>query len=88
MNEPEETEPSDPLARAVALSERTRLAEEWLADIRERRDRAIRDAIGSGGTTTRALGAACGLTASQVSAIWRRENPARPRRPSGPPPSG
>lgn len=76
----EETEPADPLARAIALSERTRLAEEWLADIRERRDQAIRDAIGSGGTTTRALGAACGLTASQVSAIWRRQNPPRPRR--------
>jgi hypothetical protein len=68
------------VARAIELAERVRAAEGLLSDIRERRDQAIRDAIASGGVTTRELGRRCGLTASQVSAIWRREHPPRPRR--------
>jgi hypothetical protein len=73
--------PADPLERAVTLAGRARAAEELLGDIRARRDDAICEAIRAGGITTRELGRRCGLTASQVSAIWRRDNPARPRRP-------
>lgn len=80
------TDAADPLERARALAERTRLAEGLLADVRSRRDDAICEAIRTGRVTTRELGRMCGLTASQVSAIWRRENPARPRRPPRPEP--
>ena len=66
-------------ARAGELAERVRLAEQMTADIRARRDAAIIAAI-EAGWTTRAIGDVCGLTASQVSTIWRRERPARPRR--------
>ncbi|MGI9540273.1 MAG: hypothetical protein ACR2N6_09000 [Miltoncostaeaceae bacterium] len=66
-------------ARAAELSERARLAEQMTADIRGRRDQAIIAAI-EAGWTTRAIGELCSLTASQISTIWRRERPARPRR--------
>jgi len=71
--------PDDPASRAEQLAERTRTAEGMAADIRRRRDEAIVAAI-EAGWTTRALGSRLGLTASQVSAIWRREHPPRPRR--------
>lgn len=66
-------------SRAAELAERVRLAEEMAAGIRGRRDEAIIAAI-EAGWTTRAIGELCGLTASQISTIWRRERPARPRR--------
>ncbi len=70
----------DPIARAIELAGETRSAEAAASELRDRRDSAIIEAIRAG-VTTRELGRLCGLTASQVSAIWRRDNPPRPRRP-------
>ena len=69
----------DPVTLAIALADETRSAEAAASRLRDRRDHAIVEAIRSG-ITTRELGRRCGLTASQVSAIWRRDNPPRPRR--------
>lgn len=66
-------------SRGGELAERVRLGEEVTAGIRGRPDEAIIAAIDAG-WTTRAVGELCGLTASQISTIWRRERPARPRR--------
>jgi hypothetical protein len=75
---------ADAPARGLAPSERARLVGEPLADIRTRRDAAIRSAFGEGDIAARELGRRCGHTASQISAIWRRAHPARPRRPEAP----
>ena len=77
------------LGQAVDLAEAARDAESHAAALRARRDCAITQLI-ERGHTTRWLGGQLGLTATQVSAIWRREHPARApgRRPRGaaPPP--
>jgi hypothetical protein len=77
------------LGQAVELAAAAREAENQAASLRARRDLAITQLI-ERGHTTRWLGGQLGLTATQVSAIWRREHPARApgRRPRGaaPPP--
>ncbi len=77
------------LGHAVELAAAAREAENHAAALRARRDHAITQLI-ERGHTTRWLGGQLGLTATQVSAIWRREHPARApgRRPRGaaPPP--
>ena len=77
------------LGQAVELAAAARDAESQAAALRARRDFAITQLI-ERGHTTRWLGGQLGLTATQVSAIWRREHPARApgRRPRGaaPPP--
>jgi hypothetical protein len=77
------------LGQAVQLAAEAREAENQAAALRARRDFAITQLI-ERGHTTRWLGGQLGLTATQVSAIWRREHPARApgRRPRGaaPPP--
>ena len=82
------TDPSV-LGEAVELAAAAREAENEAAALRARRDSAITQLI-ERGHTTRWLGGQLGLTATQVSAIWRREHPARApgRRPRGaaPPP--
>lgn len=65
--------------RAGELAGQVREAEAELAALRAERDAAICAAVRAG-YTTRAIGRGCALTASQVSAIWRRDHPARPRR--------
>jgi hypothetical protein len=77
------------LGEAVTLAAKAREAEKHAASLRAKRDSAITELI-ERGHTTRWLGSQLGLTATQVSAIWRREHPARApgRRPRGaaPPP--
>ncbi len=73
----------DTLKQAVDLAAAVREAEEKVVALRRLRDRAVIQLLEQG-MPTRRLGAHLGLTATQVSAIWRRTRPARPsgRRPS------
>ncbi len=79
-------EPPDTLKQAVDLAAAVREAEEKVVALRRLRDRAVIQLLEQG-MSTRRLGAHLGLTATQVSTIWRRTRPARPsgRRPGGTP---
>lgn len=79
-------EQPDTLKQAVDLAAAVREAEQKVVALRRLRDRAVIQLIEQG-MSTRGLGAHLGLTATQVSAIWRRTRPARPsgRRPGGTP---
>ncbi|MFN8110036.1 MAG: hypothetical protein U0Y82_09365 [Thermoleophilia bacterium] len=70
------------LRQAEELAGHVRDAEERTVALRTLRDRAIIQLL-ENGMSTRKLGAHLGLTATQVSAVWRRTRPARPsgRRP-------
>jgi hypothetical protein len=86
---PDSTDTTSVLGQAVELAAAARKAEDHASSLRAQRDHAITQLI-ERGHTTRWLGGQLGLTATQVSAIWRREHPARApgRRPRGaaPPP--
>jgi len=82
-SEPVDPETATTLRQAVRLAQAVREAEERATALRQLRDRAVLRLLDRG-MSTRGLGAHLGLTATQVSAIWRRTRPARPsgRRPS------
>jgi hypothetical protein len=83
--------PGDPelaalLRQAKELAAAAREAEERAEALRRLRDRAVIGILERHGMSTRRLGAHLGLTATQVSTIWRRTRPARApgRRPPAP----
>lgn len=85
---PPDAVPSDPdtLARqARELAGAARDAEERAEALRRLRDRAIVGLI-EAGWSTRRVGRELGMTATQVSTIWRRTRPARGRGNPAPPP--
>ena len=64
------------LRQAQELAQHVRDAEERAQALRTLRDRAIITLLEQG-MSTRKVGAHLGLTATQVSTIWRRVRPAR-----------
>ena len=79
-------DPADLVRQARALAAAAREAEERAEALRRLRDRAIIGLI-EAGWSTRRVGGELGLTATQVSTIWRRTRPARGRGPGGPRPA-
>ncbi|MEZ5080193.1 MAG: hypothetical protein R2878_05945 [Thermoleophilia bacterium] len=69
-------EVGDILRQAQELAQHVRDAEERAQALRTLRDRAIITLLEQG-MSTRKVGAHLGLTATQVSTIWRRVRPAR-----------